>query len=1045
MSFVKFPFLTEPPPAGSPGKRPGPIRFLLSVHVLSIALISCAIAFTSGIFIIQLKHETEQQAFATLERRMKIFWQMLSNEGEVGISRDRLLAGNTVLNGNFEAPDKIKEIFGASATIFMGDSAISTNVLTEKGERALNVRLTGDLYRAIFKYNRQFRGEVNISGIPHLAACDPIRAQDGDPVGALYVSIPKREFFATYERRRTEVILTALLVDIIFVLLSISVIRQRKKHMDALRRSEELYRTLFESSTEGVLLVTDAVLACNERACSLLGRERDQIVGQPAAGVLPDAEFDPARCEQGKVIPWKYRRHDGKTIDTEITVCPLQTEAGRAWQVMVRDITGQKQATTLLAAEKRAFEMMVQGKPLPAILSLICCAFEEVCEGALCSILVTDAEGKRLLQGAAPSLPPEYSAAVHGTRIGQSIGACGTAAFTGERVISGDIATDLNWAKYKDLPLKHGLRACWSTPVLSSERQVLGTFAIYYRAPHQPEPYEIGLVDRASNLASIAIDRTRAREALQDAFLKQQAILDNIPDLVWMKDPEGRFVIVNETFAAACGLTPSAVAGKSDLDLWPADLANQYQADDARVLETKEKKRVEEYLEDAAGNRFWIETIKTPIYKDGAVIGTTGIARDIDARKRGEAALRESEERFHEFFTQNWDAVILLSQDTMEVVDANPATMELFGYQVEELRELGPLRVIGPESLEAFSALLQDVAEKKDSIIEHAEGVGKDGRKIDISVRARLIRVRQENVVYCSFRDITERMRLEAEQREVQSRLIQANKMTSLGMLVSGIAHEINNPNQYITINASLMAEIWRHAVPVLDTYLAEHGEFLLKGLPYSQIRDTTPRLITGIEEGAQRINSIIKSLKEFVRDTSGQNQEEFDLHEVVHAAVMILTHAIHKHTDYFRLDLDEGLPQVMGKPQLIEQVLINLLSNALEALPGKNKGVTISSRFDAESGLVILSVIDEGKGMERAVLERITEPFYSTRLNEGGTGLGLSISASIIKEHGGTLEFASSPGVGTAATITLKAAGRPVPADDAGDVPADREAGGDA
>lgn len=1041
MSFIKLLFPPEPPSAVPADTRSGVRRFLVNTHFVSIALISLAIAFTSAIFLVQLRHETEQRAYATLERRLQVFRQLLDHHGGIAVSGGKMVAGGTVLHGNFEAPDKMKEIFGTTAAIFMGDTAISTNAVTGTGERALPARLTGAPYDAVFKENRRFRGEADVSGTRYFMAYDPIRDEKGDPVGALHVAIPDSDFFKDYEKRRTEVVVTALLVDIIFVLLSITIIRQRKKHTDALHRSEALYRTLFDGSTEGIVLLKETVAACNDRACELLGLPRNQLLGMRAAEVLPTVDFVTAPPEE-RVVPWHCRRQDGRALELEISLRRLQTHAGPAWQVMLRDVTVQKQAATLLAAEKRAFEMIVQGKPLPEILSLICTAFEEVCDGALCSILVTDAEGKRLLHGAAPSLPAEYSAAVNGTRIGQSIGACGTAAFTGEPVICNDIATDPNWAKYKDLPLKHGLRACWSTPVISSDRQVLGTFAIYYRTPHQPDADEMSLVDRASNLVSIAIDRTRAREALQDAYLKQQAILDNIPDLVWMKDLEGRFVIVNEAFAAACASTPSVVVGKKDLDLWPPDLADQYRLDDMRVVETKEKKRVEEYLEDTEGKRFWIETIKTPVFKDGAVIGTTGIARDIDVRKRGEAALRESEERFHEFFTQNWDAVILLNQDTMEVVGANPAAVELFGYQVEELRELSLLRVIGPESLQAFSALLQDVAEKKDSIIDHAEGVGKNGRKIEMSVRARLIQVRQESVVYCSFRDITERMRLEAEQREVQSRLIQANKMTSLGMLVSGIAHEINNPNQFITINASLMADIWRHAVPVLDTYQAEHGEFLLKGLPYSQIRETAPRLIAGIEEGAQRINSIIRNLKEFVRDSSAQNQEEFDLHEVVHAAVMILTHAIHKHTDYFTLDLEEGLPRVKGKAQLIEQVVINLLSNALEALSGKDRGIRVSSRFDAETGLVVLSVIDEGKGMNRAVLERITEPFYSTRLDEGGTGLGLSISASIIKEHGGTLDFASSPGVGTAATITLRVADRACPAHDAGD--ADREAGDD-
>lgn len=1015
------PFFPVDPATGIPNHRPRPGRFMLSAHILSITLISCAIAFTSAAFLVQLRHESEQQARVTLERRMKAFRQLLDDKGEIRIVGGRLMAGATTLNDNSELPDQIQEIFGASATIFLGDIGVSTNLRTEAGKRALYPKLTGPAHEAIFKYNSPYRGETEISGIPYVTAYDPIRNKNQEPVGALFIGTPRSDFFASYEKRKAEVIATAVVINIIFVLLSITLLRQRKIYMDSLYRSEELYRSLFESSAEGILLVKGTVLACNEWACSLLGAERNDILGKPAEEIIPPLHLDSAMGENS--IAWSYRRRDGKTIDTEVCVKPLQIETGPAWQVMVRDITEQKQATTLLAAEKRVMEMIVQGHPLPDVLSLICTTYEEISDGSFCSIFLVDPEGKHLVNGASPSLPAEYARAIEGTWIGPGIGACGTAAFTGERVFAADIASDPNWVKYRKLPLEYGLRACWSTPILSSDKKVLGTFAIYYRAPHEPEPFEITRVDRASSLASIAIQQTRAREGLQDAFLKQQAILDNIPDLVWMKNLDGRFVIVNEAFARACDSTPSAVVGKTDFDVWPHDLAGKYRADDIRVQETEEKKCIEELLEDSAGSRRWIEAIKTPIYKDGLIIGTTGIARDIDARKRGEAALRESEERFHQFFTQNWDAVMLLSQEHMDVVDVNPAMVDLFGYDLEELQKLGPLHLFAPESVQSFVSIYQDVADKKDSIIDHAEGVNRQGGKIALSVRARLIRIRQEHVVYCSFRDITERMRLEAEQREVQSRLIHANKMASLGMLVSGIAHEINNPNQYISINASLVADIWKDAVPLLDQHHSGDGEFFLKGLPFPQVRETMPRLLMGIEEGARRINNIVRNLKDFARDNSDQKHVAFELNSVVHEAVMILTHNIHRHTDFFTLDLAEELPNVKGKPQLIEQVIINLLTNALEALPDKKKGVAVSTRFDAAGGFVILAVKDEGKGMQKGVLERITEPFYSTRLDEGGTGLGLSISANIVKDHHGALEFESSPGLGTTATIKLRAA----------------------
>ena len=115
-----------------------------------------------------------------------------------------------------------------------------------------------------------------------------------------------------------------------------------------------------------------------------------------------------------------------------------------------------------------------------------------------------------------------------------------------------------------------------------------------------------------------------------------------------------------------------------------------------------------------------------------------------------------------------------------------------------------------------------------------------------------------------------------------------------------------------------------------------------------------------------------------------------------------------------------EDLPSAQGKPQQIEQVIINLIMNALQALPGKNAGVTVTTAADIDASAITITICDEGKGMPREILERITEPFFSTRLEQGGTGLGLSISAAIVREHNGTLKFESTPGSGTIATLSL-------------------------
>jgi len=183
----------------------------------------------------------------------------------------------------------------------------------------------------------------------------------------------------------------------------------------------------------------------------------------------------------------------------------------------VMDVTERKRAAMLLGGEKRLLEMIARGDSRAPILDALCRLVEEWASGALSSILLLDPKANRLRHGAAPSLPISYTDAIDGLVIGPCMGSYGTSAYRAEPVIVSDIASDPLWADYRPLALAHGLRACWSTPILSSTGRVLGTFAIYYREPRSPTPQDHNLIDQITHLASIAVERDRAEEALRQA------------------------------------------------------------------------------------------------------------------------------------------------------------------------------------------------------------------------------------------------------------------------------------------------------------------------------------------------------------------------------------------------------------------------------------------------------------------------------------------------------------------------------------------------
>jgi signal transduction histidine kinase len=190
--------------------------------------------------------------------------------------------------------------------------------------------------------------------------------------------------------------------------------------------------------------------------------------------------------------------------------------------------------------------------------------------------------------------------------------------------------------------------------------------------------------------------------------------------------------------------------------------------------------------------------------------------------------------------------------------------------------------------------------------------------------------------------------------------------------------------------------------------------------MDYSELSERMPQLIRHTLDGVNRVKRIVSDLKDFAGQRPANVQDTVDLNEIVKKAIGLVASMIKKASSEFQVHYAEQLPVFQGHGQRIEQVIINLLVNACQAMTEKRKPLRMATGFDTRSGSLYVEVEDGGCGMTPEVIARITDPFFTTKRDSGGTGMGLSISDTIVRDHGGRLEFRSTPGVGTVATIWI-------------------------
>ena len=704
---------------------------------------------------------------------------------------------------------------------------------------------------------------------------------------------------------------------------------------------------------------------------------------------------------------------DGSTKHIRLVGHPVLNAAGEVIELVgsTLDVTEAKRAEVLLAGEKRLLEMVAQGHSLTDILNALCQLFEKLYRGSLTSILLLDSSSRQLWHGAAPSLPPEYTKIINGSVIGPSAGSCGTAAHRGKPVMVSDIATDPLWHDYRNLALPFGLRACWSMPIFSTERKVLGTFAIYFREPSLPTQPQHEIIEQLAHLASIAIERTRAQEAMRAMTVRFEGILNIAEDAIISVSSDQRIVLFNQGAERTFGYTAAEILGQRLDILLSQRFVGAHRGHIEAFARSPEVSRLMGHRREVFGRRkdgseFPAEASISKLDLGTEVLFTV-ILRDITQRKQADEQLRRSEAYLAEAQRLSLTGSFGWQVATGELVWSDE-TFCILGYD----RALRP----------SLQAVLDRVHPDDFPLVKQIiDQVTHEGKHIDFEHRLRMPdgAIKHVHVVGHALNDepgtrefvgavmdVTEhhqdKKALEQALAELKkselarAELARVARVTTMGELAASIAHEVNQPLAAVVTNANACLRWLDRADPNLN-----------------EAREAVQRIVRDGNRGSEVIARIRALLKK-----EPPQKAQVDVNKIVREITSLAQ--IESQGATLQLELAGELPPVLADRVQLQQVLLNLVMNALDAMKTVSHHPRVL-RIETKSHgneAVMVAVRDSGVGLPPGKTEQLFETFYTTKPR--GLGLGLSISRSIVESHGGRLWAEANEGPGATFRFTL-------------------------
>jgi two-component system sensor kinase FixL len=494
-------------------------------------------------------------------------------------------------------------------------------------------------------------------------------------------------------------------------------------------------------------------------------------------------------------------------------------------------------------------------------------------------------------------------------------------------------------------------------------------------------------------------ERRRAEEALRESEERYRKLAETAQDYIYIIDADDRVEFVNTAGAAAMGCRPEEIIGKPRGEVFCGAESERQLRSLRRVFETGEPLSTVEPA-SLPTSQSWQDTRLTPIKNEsGAVRAVLGISRDVTALKRVEQALRESDARYRALFEQAGDGIVLVDARTGALADFNAQAYRNLGYTRDEFRKLKIADFEASESAEEVARHIAQVVRGGADTFETRHRT-KSGEIRNVLVASRAISLGGCDFTLSIFRDITERREAEERSREHLAELTHVARLSTMGEMATGLAHELNQPLSAI-LN---YAEGARLGVQSGKRKPQELGDDL-----------------QAIAAEAQRAGEIIRRLRSFVRKRQPR-RSSLDVNELIRDTLRFAESETRINDIRLRVELAAGLPKVLADPTLVQQVVLNLVRNGIDALghePAGQRDLTISTAL-VGGDAVEVAVCDNGRGLPGHSPDELFTPFFTTKPE--GLGLGLSISRSIIEAEGGRLTGSANPERGMTFRFTLPA-----------------------